>query len=400
METVSIIVTTHNEGDHLRRTVESILANTAWPESEIVLIDDGSSDGSLDFLRGEPYCGDARLRRFRHELPAGLIRARHEGVRRARGDYFAILDAHTAVRPGWLAMLAEAAERWGPFAAITPNIAVLDEESWSPLPSTGQLLTVDESLDMVWLDPASFAGTVPTVQGGCWFMPRQFYYQVGGLDLGLRRWGCEFIDLSFKIYAAGGACYYEPSVVVGHLFRSAFPYPMRHADLTYNKLRTGYVHLPERSFARLLDNLRDEPGFSEAMADFQADLSELNQLRRMQRAANRRDPDWFVRTFLPGLLDEPEVPRRQPHRSLNRKDTAVTPQMRRTVCPQCGATNVGAHPRCLLCQAALPSASESMPPSQPSPARPARKCCVQCGAALKPGRPFCTNCGQPVRERE
>jgi hypothetical protein len=94
------------------------------------------------------------------------------------------------------------------------------------------------------------------------------------------------------------------SMVVSHRFREAFPYPVHYRDLTYSKLRTGYIHLSDASFRRLLDHLNSEPGFAEATADFRADLSGLNHLRQAQREANRRDPDWFVRMFLPGLCPQ------------------------------------------------------------------------------------------------
>lgn len=303
-KTVSIVITAHNEGDNVRRTVESILANTDSPEFEIILVDDGSSDGGFAFLAEHPYGSDGRLRCHRLEPAFGYNRARHEGIRLARNDCVVILDAHIAVRPGWLATLVKALERWGPYAVITPDISRLNEDSWSPNPSSRQIVTIDEKLDMVWQPPLYPTGIVPIVLGCCTLMLRRFYYQLGGFDLGLRRWGCDNVDLALKVYAAGGACYCEPSVAVGHLFRRAFPYAMNYRALTYNKLRTGYIHFSDESFRRLLHHLRDEPAFAEAMADFRADASELDHLRRAQREANRRDPDWYVRMFLPSLGKE------------------------------------------------------------------------------------------------
>jgi glycosyltransferase involved in cell wall biosynthesis len=302
---VSIIIPAQNEGDNVRRTVESLLTNTDSPEFEIIMIDDGCTDTSFAFLESDSYRSSRRLRRYRFNQSVGLIRARHQGVRLARGKCILFLDAHIAVVPGWLTTLVKAIERWGPHSTITPTIATLNEVMWAPNPPTGQILTIDEKFNFVWESLRSFTGMVP-MAGGCGiFMHRRFYYQIGGVDLGLRRWGCENIDLILKVYAAGGTCYLEPSVVIGHLFRSNFPYPMSFHDLTYNKLRVGYVHLSDRSFRLLLDRLTSEPGYAEAMADFRADVSELDHLRRAQRGANRRDADWFVRMFLPGLCDKP-----------------------------------------------------------------------------------------------
>ncbi len=385
---VSIIIAAHNEGDNVRRTVESILTHTDAPDFEIVLIDDGSDDFSFSFLDDESYRSDARLRCYRFEQSVGCIRARHHGVRLARGEHVAFLDAHIAVPPGWLATMMKTMERWGPHVALTPNVTTLDESTWSPQPSLSQVLTINEKLDFVWQRPPYFTGLVPIAGGCCVLMPRRFYYQVGGFDLGLRRWGCEFIDLILKVYAAGGACYYEPSVLVGHLFRSAFPYAMRYRDVTYNKLRTGYVHFPDEEFRGLFKRLAAEPGFAEAMEDFEKDLSELDQLRRAQQAANRRAPDWFVRTFLNGLYNQTD-------KTENGKGDAATMEKltivkRRVKCPQCGATNIGIQTNCLMCQAALPE-EETPPPPPPTQERVCPN--PACGKPLREGAKFCTHCG-------
>jgi hypothetical protein len=213
-----------------------------------------------------------------------------------------------ALPPGWLAPLVRSLRQWGPTAAVTPAIVPLDEASWTPRGPTGQVVTIDDRFDFVWVREETIypTGLVGTVLGCCVAMGREWYHQVGGFDLGLHRWGCEFVDLIMKVYATGGACYHEPSSCVGHLFRTAFPYAMSCRDVTYNKLRTGYVHLSDRRFRRLLDRLADEPGFAEAMAEFHNDLSEIDQLRQARHASNQRDAEWFVRMFLPGLCEGPE----------------------------------------------------------------------------------------------
>src|SRR6267143_1674522 len=77
---LSVVVISRNEGEELRRTVETL--DDTLPESaEIVVVDDGSTDGSADRLA---------LRRGRVKLHRkrglGVARARSFGVRHARGD--------------------------------------------------------------------------------------------------------------------------------------------------------------------------------------------------------------------------------------------------------------------------------------------------------------------------
>jgi glycosyltransferase involved in cell wall biosynthesis len=299
---VTIIIAAHNEGDNVRRTIDSILSNTDGPDFEIISIDDGSTDNSFAFLDREPYLGDFRLRRCRFAESVGCIRARHQGFLLARGDLIAFLDAHVSVLPGWLTSLSECAATWGNTVAVTPDISPLVESTWLPNAPTGQVAAINDKLDYVWVDNRSVSSALlPTLLGCCVLMSRNLYDRSGGLDIGLRRWGCEFIDLTLKVYAAGGRCCYEPAALVGHLFRDTLPYRMSHRDLNYNKLRTGYIHFPKKSFSQLAIRLMTAPDIVEGMLDFRRDQAELDQIRQKQQSTNCRDPEWFVRTFLPSL---------------------------------------------------------------------------------------------------
>jgi glycosyltransferase involved in cell wall biosynthesis len=299
----SLIITSHNEGDNLRKTVFSLLKHTNLVEYELLLIDDGSDDHSFDFLEAAPFSEMANLRRMRFNPAKGLIYSRHAGAKAAQGEVLAFLDAHLALPNCWLNGLLTGLERWGPLAVVTPDIAGLDPDTWTPERSTGKIVAVDERFDMVWQPAAYPSGIVPIVLGCCWILSRRLYFQVGGFDTGLQRWGCENIDIGLKVYAIGGACLLEPAVLVGHLFRKTFPYPVNFEQVNYNKLRVGYVHLPAGSFMRLCDRLAKQPGFPSAYRQMLSNLPELQTLRRKQQIAALQPSGRFLHMFLPGLLE-------------------------------------------------------------------------------------------------
>lgn len=62
---------------------------------------------------------------------------------------------------------------------------------------------------------------------------------------------------------------------------------------------------------------------------------------------------------------------------------------KKLICPSCGGYNFGIQTHCLLCKAPLPSQVEKAP----TPISSASNMCAVCGAAIKPGQKFCTNCG-------
>ena len=86
---ISVIVPVYKVEKYLRHCVDSILAQT-YPDFELLLIDDGSPDHCPQIC-DEYAARDPRVRVI-HKPNGGLISARNEGIRAARGDYICILD--------------------------------------------------------------------------------------------------------------------------------------------------------------------------------------------------------------------------------------------------------------------------------------------------------------------
>ena len=84
---VSVVIPTWNSAATLPRAIDSVLAQT-WPHCELIVVDDGGSDDTPALLAGY----GARLRALR-QANAGPAAARNHGLREARGDYVAFLDA-------------------------------------------------------------------------------------------------------------------------------------------------------------------------------------------------------------------------------------------------------------------------------------------------------------------
>ncbi len=91
---VSVIMPAYNAGAFLRPAVESLFAQTHvnW---ELILIDDGSTDGSVEALAD---LDDPRIRRFRQKN-SGKPAAMNRGLSLARGEFYALLDADDLSEP-------------------------------------------------------------------------------------------------------------------------------------------------------------------------------------------------------------------------------------------------------------------------------------------------------------
>jgi len=99
---VTVVICAHNPGEHLDAAVRSALAQT-HEHLEVLLIDDGSTDGSIEALRID----DPRLHIHRQEN-RGKAAALNHALDQMRGDYLAILDADDLAYPERIARQLQA----------------------------------------------------------------------------------------------------------------------------------------------------------------------------------------------------------------------------------------------------------------------------------------------------
>ncbi len=107
---VSVILPVYNKIKYLPTTLPSLLSQT-YRDFELIAVDDGSTDGSGDFLDRLAKT-DSRVKVIR-QPNAGVSAARNAALDRASGDYVVFADADDTVCPDWLEVLAKEAETSG-----------------------------------------------------------------------------------------------------------------------------------------------------------------------------------------------------------------------------------------------------------------------------------------------
>lgn len=100
---VSVVMPCFNAAVHLPKSVGSVLAQT-FADWELIAIDDGSTDGTLAWLRAQ---SDPRIRVL-SQPNQGVSRARNAGLAAARGRYVAFLDADDTWAPSFLEKMSAA----------------------------------------------------------------------------------------------------------------------------------------------------------------------------------------------------------------------------------------------------------------------------------------------------
>lgn len=136
----SIIVPVYNQEAYIGECLDSVLAQTL-SDYEIIIIDDGSSDGSASVC-GAYAAKDDRIRVIRQEN-AGPSAARNAGVKAASGDYLIFLDGDDMLACGALAAVNESIERNSEPDLIVCRIDRFTEDVNNTIPLDG----VDELPD-------------------------------------------------------------------------------------------------------------------------------------------------------------------------------------------------------------------------------------------------------------
>ncbi|GLI39688.1 glycosyltransferase family 2 protein [Geobacter hydrogenophilus] len=125
---ISIVIPLYNQVAYTKLCVQS-LRSVGLDGAEVLLIDNGSTDGTAEFLE---TCSDLRVLRNRDNL--GCAGAWNQGVRETDSEWVVILNNDVIVSPGWQDGLLDAAEKEG-FDVVSPAIRegeyTYDIESYS-----------------------------------------------------------------------------------------------------------------------------------------------------------------------------------------------------------------------------------------------------------------------------
>jgi len=118
---VSVVTPSFNQAEFLERTMRSVL-DQGYPNLEYIVIDGGSTDGSVDIIR--KYAD--RLAYWVSEPDRGQVDAINKGLRRATGAWVAWQNSDDVFFPGTFEQLAEAAAKHPEVDLIIGNMMIID----------------------------------------------------------------------------------------------------------------------------------------------------------------------------------------------------------------------------------------------------------------------------------
>jgi len=212
---VSIVMPLFNKADYTKACLEGLEKTRADVPFEVVLVDNGSSDGTGDLLHGVAdkmgYCV------IRNGENLGFSRGNNVGAQRALGEYVLFLNNDTVPHLGWLeAMVAE--------LEGDPSVGIVGAKLLYP--DTGKiqhagLEIVNGTPDHVHRHASADAPEVNVVRdldmvtGACLLIRKEIFDHVGGFDEGYVN-GVEDVDLCLRVRDLGYRVKYTPKAVVDH----------------------------------------------------------------------------------------------------------------------------------------------------------------------------------------
>jgi len=161
---ISIVTPSFNQGHYLETTIQSVL-NQDYPNLEYLIIDGGSTDGSVEVIRKHAK----RLAYWVSEPDRGQSHAIAKGLARARGEILAWLNSDDLYLDGALARVAEA-HRKSRADVIHGNLIVIDENG--------------REQDRIWDVPYNWYAYrcgVQMIHQPAAFFTRAIYRRVGGI---------------------------------------------------------------------------------------------------------------------------------------------------------------------------------------------------------------------------
>ena len=259
---LSIVIICWNDWKVIENCLSSIFESTRRIEFEVIVSDNGSTDGSVERIRTQ----FPAVRMIENGSNLGFARGNNAGIREAIGDYVLILNPDTIVHPSSLDRWIEFADRHpeaGAFGCRTLYGDGRYQVSARPFPTVSRALVAALGLRFLGHFGRLFLSDqyvgwkgdgereIDWQSGSCVLLRGSLLKQLGGFDEQFF-YHYEEVDLCHRVWQAGYRIRFTPDVIITHLGgQSVGRFPVRFAlEVCRNCYRYFYKHLGAKGARR------------------------------------------------------------------------------------------------------------------------------------------------------
>ena len=224
---VAVVILNWNGEKFLNRFLPSVVSTT-WPNLEIIVADNASSDGSIKFLEAN-Y---PTIRIIQNGENGGYTKGYNMALKLVEADYYVLLNSDVEVCPGWIEPVIALMERKPAVAFCQPKLLQYDQKDhFEYAGACGGWLDADcypfargRIFDTCEKDAGQYNDAMPCfwATGAALFARARVFHELGGFDEFLFA-HMEEIDLCWRAQNAGYEIYCCPQSVVYHVGGGTLP---------------------------------------------------------------------------------------------------------------------------------------------------------------------------------
>lgn len=210
----SVIIPVFNKVEYTRPCLDALMRNTAEANCEIIVVDNGSTDGTKEFLKA---LGN-KVKVITNKTNLGFAKACNQGAAAASGEYLVFLNNDTVPLPGWLPPLVQAAEE-NPCVAVVGSKLIYPDET---IQHAGVVFSQrsNQPYHIYRCFPKEHPAVnrlreFSAVTAACMLVKRDIFFEVGLFDEQYIN-AYEDADLCLKIKQKGYRILYTPQSVLYH----------------------------------------------------------------------------------------------------------------------------------------------------------------------------------------
>lgn len=215
---ISIIIVNWNGGEVFLNCLKSI-AKLDYPNFEVIIVDNGSTDGSLDYISVlKNTKGFRGSKIIENNSNLGFAKACNQGFEKSKGEYILLLNNDTRVNPDFLTVLVNRMQEDSSIGVIQPKIYLMDKPGH--LDNAGSFLTRIGFLQhwgFLSKDGKEFniEREIFSAKGACMLIRRSVIEKVGLFDKIFFSY-FEESDFCWRVWLSGSRVIYFPKTFIYH----------------------------------------------------------------------------------------------------------------------------------------------------------------------------------------